>query len=59
MKRDFSDSAREELLELVRQVEKERKWGFLDQIGDVWKEFKVHIGWLRIDKYLDWSYVKI
>lgn len=53
MKRDFSDSAREELLELVRQVEKERKWGFLDQIGDVWKEFKVHIGWLRIDKYPD------
>lgn len=53
MKRDFSDSAREELLELVRQVEKERKWEFLDQIGDIWKEFKVHIGWLRIDKYLD------
>ena len=53
MRRDFSESAREELLQLVRDVEEEKLSDFTDWIGDRWYDFQSWIGELDIKNYLD------
>lgn len=53
MKRDFSESARQELLSLVKQVEDEQWCDFTDWVGDRWYDFEGWIGQLDIRKYVD------
>lgn len=53
MKRDFSDTAKQELLSLVEQVESEKWCDFTDWIGDRWCDFTDWIGMLDIQHYLD------
>jgi len=53
MKRDFSDSAYQELLSLVKQVEDEQWCDFTDWIGDGWYGFESWIGQLDARKYVD------
>lgn len=53
MKRDFSDTSKEELLNLVAQVESEKWCDFTDWIGDRWCDFESWIGMLDIQHYLD------
>ena len=51
MKRDFSESAKNELLQLVKEVGNEG--GFWDTIGDFGLDFMALIGQLDITKYID------
>ena len=53
MLRDFSESARQELLSLVSQVEDEQWCGVTDWLGDCWLGFEDWLGNLDINKYLD------
>lgn len=53
MKRDFSESARQELLKLVKQVEDEELCDLTDWVGDRWYDFEGWIGQLDIRKYVD------
>lgn len=53
MLRDFSESARQELHRLVREVEDEQWCGFTDWLGDGWLGFEDWLGNLDINKYLD------
>ena len=52
MLRDFSESARQELHRLVREVEAEQWCGFTDWLGDGWLGFEDWLGNLDINKYL-------
>lgn len=53
MRRDFSESAKQELLTLVKQVEDEKWCDFTDWFGDRWYDFEGWIGQLDIKKYID------
>lgn len=53
MKRDFSDASKEELLNLVAQVESEKWCDFTDWIGDRWCDFESWIGALDIQHYIN------
>lgn len=53
MKRDFSDSTKERLLNLVKQVENEKWCDFTDWIGDRWYDFQDWIGRLDIKRYIN------
>lgn len=53
MKRDFSESAYQELLSLVKEVEDEKWCDFTDWLGDRWIDFEGWIGQLDIRKYVD------
>lgn len=53
MRRDFSESAKQELLALVKQVEDEKWCAFTDWFGDRWYDFEGWIGQLDIKKYID------
>lgn len=53
MRRDFTESARQRLLALVRQVESEKWSNFTDWLGDRWYDFQEWIGVLNIKNYLD------
>lgn len=53
MRRDFSESAHQELLSLVKQVEDEKWCSFTDWVGDRWYDFEGWIGQLDIKKYIN------
>ncbi|WP_075718712.1 hypothetical protein [Roseburia sp. 499] len=53
MKRDFSDASKEELINLVAQVESEKWCDFTDWIGDRWCDFESWIGALDIQHYIN------
>ena len=53
MRRDFSESAKQELLSLVAQVESEKWSDFTDWWGDRWYDFEAWIGALDIKDYID------
>ncbi len=53
MYRDFSTRSRNELLELVRQVENEKWCDFTDWFGDRWYDFESWINQLNIKNYLN------
>ena len=53
MKRDFSERARQELLGLVAQVEREKWSDFTDWAGDRWYDFQDWIGVLDIRNYIN------
>lgn len=53
MYRDFSERSRVQLLELVSQVENEKRSDFTDWIGDRWYDFESWIGTLNIKNYLN------
>lgn len=53
MKRDFSDRSKQELLNLVTQVENEKLCDFTDWAGDRWYDFSEWIGSLNIKNYLN------
>lgn len=53
MKRDFTDSAYNELISLIQQVENEKWCDFTDWIGDGWYTLQEWIGLLNIERYLD------
>lgn len=53
MRRDFSESAKQELLSLVAQVESEKWSDFTDWWGDHWYDFEAWIGALDIKDYID------
>lgn len=53
MKRDFSESTKNELLGYVKEVEDEKWFSFTDWLGDRWYDFEEFIGSLRIDNYID------
>lgn len=53
MKRDFSEGARQELLNLVRQVENERISVFTDWAGDRWYDYQDWIGALDIGQFIN------
>ena len=53
MVRDFTEQARQELLDLVEQVEKEKWCDFTDWLGDRWYDFQEWIGKLDIKNYVD------
>ena len=53
MYRDFSESSKQKLLELVSDVENEKWCDFTDWIGDRWLDFQSWIGSLNIKNYLD------
>lgn len=53
MKRDFSDSAYNELISLVNEVENEKWCDFTDWIGDGWYGFQEWLGVLNISHYID------
>ncbi|MEE0931026.1 MAG: hypothetical protein UIM53_08500 [Acutalibacteraceae bacterium] len=52
MKRDFSESARQELLTLVSEVENEKWCDFTDWLGDRWCDFEAWIGCLDVRDYI-------
>lgn len=58
MKRDFSDSAYNELISLVNEVENEKWCDFTDWIGDGWYGFQEWLGVLNISHYIDTYTVK-
>ena len=53
MRRDFSESSKQNLLNLVSQVENEKLSDFTDWIGDRWYDYRSLIGKLRIKNYID------
>ena len=53
MRRDFSESTKQELLSLVAQVESEKWSDFTDWWGDRWYDFEAWIGALDIKDYID------
>lgn len=53
MRRDFSESSKRNLLNLVSQVENEKWSDFTDWVGDRWYDFQSLIGKLRIRNYID------
>lgn len=53
MLRDFSDSSKQNLLELVSQVESEKICDFTDWIGDRWLDFEEWVGVLNIRNYVN------
>ena len=53
MKRDFSDASKEELINLVSQVESEKWCDFTDWVGDRWCDFESWIGDLDIQHYIN------
>lgn len=53
MKRDFSERARQELLGLVVQVEREKWSEFTDWAGDRWYDFQDWIGLLDVRRYIN------
>lgn len=53
MRRDFSESARQELHRLVGEVEGEKWCDVTDWIGDRWQDFQGWLGNLNINQYLD------
>ena len=53
MTRDFSDSSKQILLELVSEVEHEKMSDFTDWMGDRWYDFQSWIGILNIKGYIN------
>lgn len=53
MKRDFSESARQELLSLVTEVENDKWCDFTDWMGDRWYDFEGWIGQLDVRDYIN------
>ncbi len=53
MMRDFSDSAKQKLLNLVSEVEDEKMSDFTDWMGDRWYDFESWIGTLNIKNYIN------
>lgn len=53
MMRDFSDSAKQKLLNLVSEVENEKMSDFTDWMGDRWYDFESWIGVLNIRNYIN------
>lgn len=53
MNRDFSESSKQKLIELVEQVENEKWCDFTDWIGDRWYDFMSLVGELNIKNYID------
>lgn len=53
MFRDFSDSSKQQLLNLVSEVENEKKSDFTDWVGDRWYDFETWIGKLDIKNYIN------
>lgn len=53
MYRDFSEKSKENILNMVSQVENEKFSDFTDWIGDRWYDFESWIGTLNIKKYLN------
>lgn len=53
MYRDFSQSSKERLLKLVRDVEDEKWCDFTDWLGDGWLDFESWIGTLNIKRYVN------
>lgn len=53
MYRDFSEKSRQNMLNLVSQVENEKFCDFTDWIGDRWYDFESWIGILNIRRYLN------
>ncbi|MGN0026795.1 MAG: hypothetical protein ACI33I_07330 [Clostridium sp.] len=53
MLRDFSDSSKKNLLNLVSEVENEKLSDFTDWIGDRWYDFGEWVGSLNIKNYID------
>ena len=53
MYRDFSEKSKQNILNLVSQVENEKLSDFTDWIGDRWYDFESWIGTLNIKRYLD------
>jgi len=53
MYRDFSNTSKQRLLELVSEVEDENWCGFTDWFGDRWLDFESLIGTLNIKRYLN------
>lgn len=53
MYRDFSEKSKQNMLNLVSQVENEKFSDFTDWIGDRWYDFESWIGTLNIKKYLN------
>ena len=51
--RDFSDSAKQKLLNLVSEVEDEKMSDFTDWMGDRWYDFESWIGTLNIKNYIN------
>lgn len=53
MFRDFSDTSKQQILELVSEVENEKICDFTDWIGDRWLDFDEWIGKLNIRNYVN------
>lgn len=53
MYRDFSEKSKQQLLQLVAQVENEKICNFTDLVGDKWLDFQDWIGILDIKKYIN------
>ena len=53
MYRDFSEKSKQNILNLVSQVENEKLCDFTDWVGDRWYDFESWIGTLNIKKYLN------
>lgn len=53
MYRDFSESSKNKLLNLVSQVENEKICDFTDWVGDRWYDFESWIGNLNIKNYIN------
>lgn len=53
MYRDFSEKSKQQLLQLVAQVENEKISDFTDWIGDRWLDFEAWIGKLNIQNYIN------
>lgn len=53
MKRDFSETSKQELISLVSQVEGEKWCDFTDWVGDRWYDFESWIGTLDIQHYIN------
>lgn len=53
MYRDFSEKSKQNILNMVSQVENEKFSDFTDWIGDRWYDFESWIGTLNIKRYLN------
>lgn len=53
MKRDFSESAKQRLLSLVKEVEDEKWSDVTDWIGDRWYDVQAWAGFLDVTRYVD------
>ena len=53
MKRDFTENAKNELLELVKEVEDEKWCGFTDWFGDRWIDMSAWFGNLDVKDYVN------